>query len=214
MICGEWMSVWIRNNLFIILLVFALVQCRKAEVLMPEIPVEEFREGDVAFRLGRTLESDAIARMGGSEYDYSHVGVVVTLADTVGVVHIEPMRGDEELIKIESVERFFSAEYAVKGCVVRREDMTEQQRQLISREAKALLQRSVRFDHDYSLSDSTAMYCTELVDFLFRRVGITLTPERYTLPLAREAVILPCSMLRDGDMQQVWRYDLRPARHN
>ena len=55
------MLISIRNNLFIILLAIGVVQCRTREISMPTPPIEEFVSGDLVFRLGRTLESDAIA---------------------------------------------------------------------------------------------------------------------------------------------------------
>jgi hypothetical protein len=58
------------------------------------------------------------------------------------------------------------------------------------------------------------MYCTELVDFLFRKVDISLTEQRHRVPLAQEDVLLPSSIMRDGALKEVWSYDLRPARHN
>ena len=208
------MLVWTRNNLIIILLSLSLVQCHRPDVVLPEIPIDEFRSGDLLFRLGRTLQSDAIASMGGQEYDYSHVGVVVSHADSLCVVHVEPVRGGDERVKIESVEEFFHPINAVKGCVARYEALSDPQRHVIEREAMALVQRGVEFDHDYRLSDTTAMYCTELVDFLFRKVDISLTRQRYRVPLAQEDVLLPSSIMRDGALEKVWSYDLRPARHN
>ena len=208
------MLVWTRNNLLIILLALSLVRCGRQEVVAPEISVDEFLSGDLAFRRGRTMESDAIASMGGQEYDYSHVGVVVSHADSLCVVHVEPVRGGDERVKIESVEEFFHPINAVKGCVARYEALSDPQRHVIEREAMALVQRGVEFDHDYRLSDTTAMYCTELVDFLFRKVDISLTRQRYRVPLAQEDVLLPSSIMRDGALEKVWSYDLRPARHN
>ena len=181
---------------------------------MPAIPHDRFRAGDVAFRLGRTLESDAIASVAEDDCRFSHVGVVVGRGDSLRVVHIEPEREGAERIKAESLEEFFSLSRAVKGMVTRRKGISLQQCQMIENEAMRLLDLNVKFDHDYSLQDSSEMYCTELVDFLFQKVGITLTTRRYELPLVREGVILPHSMLKDSDLQRVWGYDLRSARHN
>ena len=182
--------------------------------MAPEISVDEFLSGDLAFRRGRTMESDAIAGMGGSRYDYSHVGVIVSHGDSMCVVHVEPMREGNEQVKVVSIEEFFHPANAVKGCVTRCKALSEQQRHIIEREAMALVRRGVGFDHDYRLSDTTAMYCTELVDFLFRKVDISLTEQRYRVPLAQEDVLLPSSIMRDGALKEVWSYDLRPARHN
>lgn len=208
------MLIWTRNNLLIIALALLFVQCGASKAEMPPIPHDRFRAGDVAFRLGRTLESDAIASVAEDDFRFSHVGVVVGRGDSLIVVHVEPEREGEERIKAEPLDEFFHPSRAIKGVVVRREQLSDNHRQTIEREALRLLQLKIRFDHDYSLQDSTAMYCTELVDYLFQKVGATLTHRRYDVPLVREGVILPHSMLQDGDLRRVWGYDLRSARHN
>lgn len=206
------MLISIRNSLSLIFLALCVVQCSTREEVVPAIPVQELREGDVAFRLGRTLQSDAIASVVEGESRYSHVGVVVGRGDSLRVVHIEPERDGEERVKMESVEAFFHPARAVAGCVARYENLTEPQRQTIEREALRLYVKGVEFDHDYSLEDTTRMYCTELVDYVFRGANVVLTEQRRRVPLVKEEVLFPTDML--NGLQQVWYYDLRPARHN
>ena len=189
-----------------------MVQCSTRKEVAPVIPTEELRVGDVAFRLGRTLQSDAIASVVEGESRYSHVGVVVGRGDSLRVVHIEPERDGEERVKMESVEEFFHPAVAVAGCVARYENLTEPQRQTIEREALRLHAKGVEFDHDYSLRDTSQMYCSELVDYVFRRADVVLTSQRRRVPLVKEEVLFPTDML--NGLQQVWYYDLRPARHN
>ena len=98
---------------------------------MPSIPQEDFRAGDVVFRLGRTLESDAIASVAEDNFRFSHVGVVVGRGDSLRVVHIEPEREGAERIKAESLEEFFSLSRAVKGMVTSRKGISLEQCQII-----------------------------------------------------------------------------------
>ena len=206
------MLISIRNSLSLIFIALCVVQCSTRKEVAPVIPTEELRVGDVAFRLGRTLQSDAIASVVEGESRYSHVGVVVGRGDSLRVVHIEPERDGEERVKMESVEEFFHPAVAVAGCVARYENLTEPQRQTIEREALRLHAKGVEFDHDYSLRDTSQMYCSELVDYVFRRADVVLTSQRRRVPLVKEEVLFPTDML--NGLQQVWYYDLRPARHN
>ena len=209
------MLISIRNNLFIILLAIGVVQCRTREVSMPTPPIEEFVSGDLVFRLGRTLESDAIAATADKGYDYSHIGVIVRQGDSVRVIHIEPEHKGEERVKSESVEEFFHPSRAVKGCVARRRTLTEKEHQTIENKSISLLNSDIHFDHDYSLSDSSAMYCTELINAIFLEADISLTTRRHKVPLVTEGVILPSDILLDGDLEVIWYYsERRPARHN
>lgn len=206
------MLISIRNSLSLIFIALCVVQCSTRKDAVPVIPTEELRAGDVAFRLGRTLQSDAIASVVENESRYSHVGVVVGRGDSLRVVHIDPERDGEERVKMERVEAFFHPAVAVAGCVARYGDLTEQQRQTIEREALRLYAKGVEFDHDYSLRDTSQMYCTELVDYVFRRANVALTEQRRRVPLVKEEVLFPTDMLEG--LQRVWYYDLRPARHN
>ena len=209
------MLISIRNNLFILLIALCAVQCRTREVSVPAPPAEEFCSGDLAFRLGRTLESDAIAAKADEGYDYSHVGIIICRGDSIRVIHIEPERGGEERIKCETLENFFHHTRSVKGCVARPNNISLNNKQIIEYKCISLFNSDIHFDHDYSLQDSEAMYCTELVNVVFSKIGISLTESRHKLPLIEEGVILPSDMLRDGDLEVVWRYsERRPARHN
>ena len=209
------MLISIRNNLIILLLALGFTQCRTREIMMPEPPTEEFRTGDLAFRLGRTLESDAIAVSADEAHRYSHIGVIIRQDDSVRVVHIEPERGSEERIKSESAEDFFHPSRAVKGCVARRKKLSAKEQQAIENKSIRLLGSDIHFDHDYSLQDSSAMYCTELINAIFLEAGISLTERRHDVPLIKEGVILPSDILRDGDLEIIWHYsERRPARHN
>ena len=191
------------------------MQCRTREVSVSAPPAEEFCSGDLAFRLGRTLESDAIAAKADEGYDYSHVGIIICRGDSIRVIHIEPERGGEERIKCETPEDFFHPTRAAKGCVARPNNISLNNKQIIEDKCISLFNSDIHFDHDYSLQDSEAMYCTELVNVVFSKIGISLTESRHKLPLIEEGVILPSDMLRDGDLEVVWRYsERRPARHN
>ena len=212
---GEWMLTSIRNNLFLLLIAICAVQCRTREIIVPAPPTEEFCTGDLAFRLGRTLESDAIAATAEEGYDYSHIGIIISRGDSIRVIHIEPERGGEERVKCETLEDFFHPARAVKGCVARHKNISSNETQSIEGKCISLYNSDIHFDHDYSLQDSETMYCTELVNAAFSEIGISLTERRHKVPLIEEGVILPSDMLRDGDLEIVWRYsERRPARHN
>jgi hypothetical protein len=182
---------------------------------MPKPPIEEFCSGDLAFRLGRTLESDAIAASADEGCDYSHVGVIIRQEDSIRVIHIEPERGASERIKCETLEDFFHPTRAVKGCVARRKTLSKEEQQIIENRSISLFNSGIPFDHNYSLQDSSAMYCTELINTIFLNAGISLTYRRHKVSLIEEGVILPSDMLRDGDLEIIWHYsERRPARHN
>ena len=217
------MSILTRNNrckyLCIILFTLLAAGCKQPQSLPRQItpPTSEFTTGDLAFRLGRTLQSSLIASSADDSERYSHVGVILFRNDRCMVVHIEPK--DDNLpdeIRCEPIEDFFSPQAAVSGCVMRHDSLTTTQQDRVADRAVELLNSRILFDHDYLLSDTEEMYCTELVESIFSSVGISLSQgRRHTLPLVAEPLILPSDIAQNGALTNIWRFsysDLRPER--
>lgn len=211
MVNGLSMSISHLNNLFklFLLVVLALsVRCSANHTVnnsCVEIPVADFRPGDIVFRLGRTIQSNAIASQGAG--GYSHIGILVEVDSTLYVLHIEPSRQSSEKIKTEVLPEFFSSNQAVAGCVMRYSAISEPSKEVLVDYAKHLLDSDISFDHDYLLSDSSRMYCTELVERIYNRAGISLSQEkRVRLPLAKEPVILPSAIYENDSLVMIWNY--------
>lgn len=198
------MSIFTLNRSCILLILLLITSCRSGgnihTATPPEIPISNFRSGDVAFRLGRTIESRAIAADGG----YSHVGIIIRKDSTLQVAHIEPSRNGSELTKYESLEQFFHPDNATSGAVMRIEDLDSTQRTAV--EDYLFSCKNISFDHNYKLSDSTQMYCTELVYRAFLEIGIEITNVRHRVPLAHEEVILPTDISKSDKLIEIWRY--------
>lgn len=163
--------------------------------------------GDVVFRRGGGIESHAVMLMD-SEGAYSHVGIVV---DTMGrkmIVHAVPgepdFEGDIDRVKLDSVEKFFSSVYAIRGAVTRPADSLCAHR--AAQKAKELFRRGVLFDHDYDLSDTTKLYCTELVLFVFEHAGqklIHTKPSHVELPMLKADVYYPSDVYESPFLQTI-----------
>lgn len=189
---------------FAVLLALVTFSCEKRlprSPSIPEIPVTEIRSCDLVFRLGRSIESSVIASQG----NYSHIGVIIERDSARLVAHIEPSRKGSEQTRYESVEEFFHPDKASAGCVMRIDELDSVQRLKI--ESYLLTCKDITFDHNYTLSDTTQMYCTELVHRALMTVNIDLTHGiRHNVPIAKESVILPSDMLRDERLTKVWSY--------
>ena len=199
------MSIFTLNKSCILLILLLITSCRSGgnyyAATPPEIPISNFRSGDIAFRLGRTLESRVIATEGG----YSHVGIVIRLDSTLQIAHIEPSRGDNERIKYESLEQFFHPDNATSGAVMRIEGLGSEQQASV--ENYLFSCKNITFDHDYKLSDTTQMYCTELAFRAFSEIGIDITNGiRHRVPLAHEEVILPADISNNDRLVEIWQY--------
>ena len=199
------MSIFTLNKSCILLILLLITSCRSGgnhyAATPPEIPISNLRSGDIAFRLGRTLESRVIATEGG----YSHVGIVIRHDSTLQIAHIEPSRGGSELTKYESLEQFFHPDNATSGAVMRIEGLGSEQQASV--ENYLFSCKNITFDHDYKLSDTTQMYCTELAFRTFSEIGIDITNGiRHRVPLAQEEVILPTDISNNDRLVEIWQY--------
>ena len=132
----------------------------------------ELLPGDVVFRRGSGVTSQAVL-MAEKNGTYSHVGIVVDSAGMPMIVHAVPYEDKEDRVKMEHPDEFFAPSKAQKGAVYRYLD-NETARQAADA-AVRVCQRGVLFDHDYDASDTTKMYCTELVIFAYSRTGHPLS---------------------------------------
>lgn len=118
-----------------------------------------------------------------SEGRYSHTGILKKERGAWYVIHAVPgepdFKGDADRIKMEPVERFFDAGKAARGAVMHvQADSALACR--AARSALGLFRKHLLFDHDYDLNDTTEMYCTELIDYVYRKEGIDLSEGRTT----------------------------------
>lgn len=111
---------------------------------------------------------------------YTHAGIVADSGSTWMVIHAVPnepdYEGDVDRVKMEPVTAFFDQSRAIHGEVKRIDDTDKAQK--AASVAFRLYRQHTPFDHAYDDTDSTRMYCTELVDFAFRKAGINLTDKQ------------------------------------
>ena len=74
---------------------------------------------------------------------------------------------------MERPEDFFSTIRASKGCVLRYQDRETAEKS--ARLAYGIYKRGTLFDDDYNDSDTTKMYCSQLVAHVYQKCGIDIT---------------------------------------
>lgn len=195
----------------LLLLVIMATACSHspARCLLPADAV--LKEGDVVFRRGGGLTSHAVL-VADSKGQYSHVGIVVDSCGTLLVVHAVPgepdFEGDPDRVKADRPERFFSSEYTSIGEVCRPGD--ENAAAVAARAAWAAYKRHTLFDHDYDDSDTTKMYCTELVAWAYRHAGIDLVEDRgghyINLPFLQGECVYPSDIYQSDFLTPVIKF--------
>lgn len=167
----------------------------------------QLETGDVVFRRGGGMISRAVL-MADAKGEYSHIGIVVDSAGQKMIVHAVPgepdFDGDEDRVKMDRPEHFFSTEFTIIGEICRPKDSL-----IAARAAEVALRqyrKGVLFDHDYDDQDSTKMYCTELIAYAFRLAGHEIIcSERHhvDLPFLRVDCIFPSDIHSSDDLESI-----------
>lgn len=172
----------------------------------------DLAEGDLVFRRGLGAKSRAVLTADPEGF-YSHSGIVVKPDSTFMIVHVTPgERGAGEMadrIKMETPEQFFARDRAQYGAVYRLTDSLDML-STAARQAVRLWHKGVLFDHEYVLSDSTKMYCTELVWYVYQLAGKDITngkrSEVTNMPLFSNSYIFPSDIYKNENISLIYKF--------
>lgn len=136
------------------------------------VDTSRLRTGDLIFREGPSPESHAVKLASGAQY--SHVGLLCrdTLSQMWTVVHAVPDEDEPELVKQEPLALFLRSDRAVSACTIR---ISCPDSVADAAACYALGKVGTPFDTDYSLADTTRLYCTELVWQAYRHQGLDIS---------------------------------------
>lgn len=176
--------------------------CSRKEEATVDMSGIDFAEGDLVFRRGLGAKSHAVvaADVGGV---YSHSGIVVKSDSGFMIVHISPGEREvgeiEDRIKMETPGLFFAADRAQHGAVYRLQESLNICT-AAAQQAVRLHSKGVRFDHDYLLNDSTEMYCTELMWYVYRLAGKDITNGKY------DTHIFPSAIYENKELSIIYKF--------
>lgn len=202
----------IYQVLVVVILIMTMMQCSVSEQRQaPIIPVEKFLSGDIAFRRGESMVSEVVM-YNDVDGKYSHVGIVVETDSGLMIVHSVPGENrnspDYDLIQMETVEKYFAPEVAEKGEILRM-DLDSVQRSLLNNFALEKVCQKVPFDHNYDLSDTTKLYCTELLQHLYAKIGVDLAQGRITainVPGMTNDYLMPSDIYHNDKLKSIFIY--------
>jgi len=188
-------------------LALILVECKQKPDFSFKIDETILHEGDIVFRRGLSLASRMVLAAD-KEGGYSHVGIIVKDSGGWWVIHAVPRETDKknpiEFIKKETFSQFFAPDKAVAGAIFRL-DTLETVALLAAQKAQVLFDRKLLFDHDYDLEDSTKMYCTELLYFVYKFAGVDISEgRRNSFPAIQNEFLLPSDILANPKLEIVW----------
>lgn len=186
--------------LSVVLFFFCLLGCSTSysdDVCDFRIPKDSIRNGDLVFRLGRSVESRFV-KSTGEQCGFSHVGIMVWFGDTLKVVHAVPKEHNDSIV-CEVIEKFLSQERAQQAGFFKVKCIDS-----IANSAAEYgigkFNEGCMFDHDYELNDDAKMYCTEFVWRAYKESGVDISmgsrTEIATLFVRSGEVISPQDLMK------------------
>ena len=186
-----------------------LLGCEKQSKRIEQPNESEFQEGDIVFRRGKGLNSEAVLYADGGLF--SHVGIVVDYLGKKMIVHSVPQEqeyeDDVDRIKMDSIQGFFSEDKAVIGAICRPYDKSIHKKSAMY--AIDLYNEKIPFDHDYDSSDSTKFYCTEFLMFIYNKCGKKLVDTEghdVNFPLINHKVFLPSDIYNSKQLKLIKQF--------
>ncbi len=174
-------------------------------------PEHLLQEGDLVFRRGTGIASHMVL-VADKKGLYSHIGIVICHEGMWQVIHAVPgepdFRGDSDRVKMEPLYRFFAPDRAACGALMRVQGNPARNR-LAARHALACYEAGMLFDHRYDLSDSTRVYCTELIQRSYLKEGTDLAKGRITsvsLPALNGSYILPSDISHNSQIELIYQF--------
>lgn len=130
----------------------------------------DLEEGDILLRRGSSFISTLISRATPSAKGMSHCGIVIWEKGKWQIIHsISGSISDQDGIRMESVQSFVSK--ADKDMIWHIKPAFGIDRQKLGINARHYLAQKTPFDHDFDLSDSNRLYCTEFVRSVYLDSG-------------------------------------------
>ena len=172
-----------KRSLYLCVFIFLIVSgCKKEKEtgFVTDIPYDLLQEGDIVFRQGTGIVSHAVTSVD-KKGSYSHIGIIVCKDSIWKVIHAVPgepdFEGDPDRIKMEDIVTFFDYKRAKSGAITRLA-IDSTLRRHAAYHAVRLFQTGILFDHNYNRNDTSQMYCTELIDYVYSKQGVDLTEGR------------------------------------
>ena len=129
-----------------------------------------FTEGDILLRQGNSLISTLITQAFPSAEGMSHCGILVHDQGKWKIIHsISGSISDSDGIRIEDLQSFISKAYL--GNIRHIKPAFQIEPALLGNRARYYLSQRSAFDHDFDLSNSDRLYCSELIRSVYLDAG-------------------------------------------
>jgi len=125
-----------------------------------KIPTDQFNDGDIILREGKSFVSQALRSFSQTDKHYSHAGIIQIRNGQMYVCHVVAAEGKRSnKIRLEPIASFCDKPDNTSFAIYR----TNLEPKAIDSSLAVYFRAGVSFDNDFDLKTSNKMYCTELV---------------------------------------------------
>ncbi len=204
-----WLSLLISFTLFL----WSKYNYSKPKEYIKTIDYSLLQEGDLVFRQGNGILSQAL-ELRDKNSQFSHVGIVKIIDNLPLIIHASTGKplGNNAIVKMESIEDFLQKDLASAVGVYRLDRANYNLRKNAANLAYQYSLKQVPFDADFSLQSEDKLYCTELVWRAYLEVGIDLVDNTFSqlsFPFNQELYLLPNSLLDSKHLKQIYQIQLK-----
>lgn len=163
-----------------------------------------FQNADLLFVRGTSWRARIVRLLGGRDEEFSHVGIISTVEETQ-VIHATPTAGNgsgEGVVVSEDLNVFLSRGNFTVAALFRIKQAESNLTEAAVTKAQQLAIERVPFDHQFSLSSTDRLYCTELVLEVFRSVGVELL----SFEQLRGRILLPSTLAESAEIELIAVY--------
>lgn len=170
-----------------------------------DIDTSLLQDGDIIFRRGISFVSNLVLE-NDSESPYSHVGIVSFFNNELFVIHAVPDESENgiDYVRKDPLNLFLRTDRASAFAVIRYNNITAAKK--ASAYSKKCYDSKILFDDEFSLQDSSKLYCTELVWLAFKNANVNLTESKFdtlSIPIGENPYLLPGTILNSPNTFQV-----------
>jgi hypothetical protein len=146
---------------------------------LTEAEIAQLRHGDILLRRGYGMVSDFITSFLEEKYTVTHCGFVIRPNPTDSIMILHTVANDYSKGVLIEPLRDYIQNSQVPSLAAVRPKFSEQEKLLALEQAFDLLHRKIEFDMEFDDSDSSKLYCVEMVrNAYFRVVKKDILPQR------------------------------------
>lgn len=178
--------------------------------LRDDLPLDSLCDGDLVFRQGLSPESQAVMQLDSAKGNYSHIGIVIKDHGTWKVVHATPGESpsDAKKVTIEPIDTFFISSRAEHGAIMRLNGCDATIAHIAALKALEFAKRNTPFDFNYNWSDTTRLYCTELIAVAYSHAGVKIlqSNSRIKEDNSTNTIVFPSDIANNDSLRVIFNF--------